>query len=209
MTKVTLRSKPISGNRLTLYLDYYPPVPHPETGKATRREFLKLYLNSDVEMEEGQYMDDQRKTQRRIVPVMDRNRCKKKRRLSELEKYHNKSTLELAEAIRAQRQLSVQKGNYGFLSDEKINSDFIKYFENLAQKRKGSNSDNWTSAMHYLKEFNDGRILRFKDLNEGFGNEFREYLLTAPSRKSSKTTLSQNSAVSYFNKFKAVTCNFF
>jgi len=44
MIKVTLRSKPISGNRLTLYLDYYPPIPHPVTGKATRREFLKLFV---------------------------------------------------------------------------------------------------------------------------------------------------------------------
>ena len=44
MTKVTLRHKPISKGRLTLYLDYYPPIPHPETGKFTRREFLGLYL---------------------------------------------------------------------------------------------------------------------------------------------------------------------
>ncbi|MEJ7737440.1 MAG: site-specific integrase [Chitinophagaceae bacterium] len=41
---VTLRTKPISGNRKSLYLDFYPPIPHPETGKLTRREFLGLYL---------------------------------------------------------------------------------------------------------------------------------------------------------------------
>ena len=40
-------------------------------------------------------------------------------------------------------------------------------------------------------------------MNESFCNGFKEYLLTAPSRKSSKVSLSQNSAVSYFNKFKA------
>ena len=44
MTKVALRRKPISKERLTLYLDFYPPVPHPDTGKLTRREFLGLYL---------------------------------------------------------------------------------------------------------------------------------------------------------------------
>ena len=45
--------------------------------------------------------------------------------------------------------------------------------------------------------------MKFADLNEKFCNEFKEYLLTTKSNKSSKTTLAQNSAVSYFNKLKA------
>lgn len=43
-TKVTLRQKKISGNRQSLYLDFYPAIPHPETGEPTRREFLGMYL---------------------------------------------------------------------------------------------------------------------------------------------------------------------
>jgi len=43
-TKVKLRQRAISGNRQSLYLDFYPAIPHPETGKPTRREFLELYL---------------------------------------------------------------------------------------------------------------------------------------------------------------------
>ena len=27
-----------------MYLDFYPPIPHPETRKLTRREHLKLYI---------------------------------------------------------------------------------------------------------------------------------------------------------------------
>lgn len=171
MSKVTLRKKPISGGRQTLYLDYYPAIPHPTTGKFTRREFLKLYVNDKPKLE--------------------------------IDKRHNKETISLAEVIRAQRQLAVQKGNYGFLSDEKQNTSFIQYFESLARKRAGSNSENWVSAMQYLKEFAEGRLIRFKDLTEEFCNDFKDYLLTAPSRKSSKVTLAQNSALSYFNKFKA------
>jgi integrase len=45
--------------------------------------------------------------------------------------------------------------------------------------------------------------LKFADLNETFCNEFKEYLLNTKSNKSNKVTLSQNSAVSYFNKLKA------
>ncbi|EMR02528.1 tyrosine-type recombinase/integrase [Cesiribacter andamanensis] len=44
MTKVKIRTKPMSGNRQSLYLDIYPPVPHPETGQPVRREYLKLFL---------------------------------------------------------------------------------------------------------------------------------------------------------------------
>ncbi len=170
MTKVKLRCKPISGNRQTLYLDYYPPIPHPATGKLTRREFLKLY-------------------------VLDKPK-------TPIEKQHNKETKTLAENIRAKRQIEVQNGNYGFLSNGKRNADFVQYFRDLAAKRTGSNSDNWYSALNYLEKFTGGS-LRFADLNEHFCNEFREYLITAPSSRSNKKTLSQNSTVSYFNKLKA------
>jgi integrase len=45
--------------------------------------------------------------------------------------------------------------------------------------------------------------VNFSDLDEKFCNDFRDFLLTTPSNKSSKARLSKNSAVSYFNKFKA------
>ena len=44
ITKVKLRQKPISGERQSLYQDFYPPIPHPDIGELTRREFLGLYL---------------------------------------------------------------------------------------------------------------------------------------------------------------------
>jgi integrase len=44
MIKVTLRTKPISRGRKSLYLDFYPAIPHPDTGRTTRREFLGLYV---------------------------------------------------------------------------------------------------------------------------------------------------------------------
>jgi integrase len=72
----------------------------------------------------------------------------------------------------------------------------------LANKRKASNHDNWVSAAHYLEAFTGGS-LKFSNLNEKVINDFKEYLLTTKSRKSDKTKLSQNSAVSYFNKVKA------
>lgn len=42
--KVFLRQKPISKGRISLYLDYYPAIRNPHTGKMTRREFLGFYI---------------------------------------------------------------------------------------------------------------------------------------------------------------------
>ena len=42
--KVSLRKKEVKKNRHSLYLDFYPAIPHPKTGKPTRRDFLGLYV---------------------------------------------------------------------------------------------------------------------------------------------------------------------
>ena len=176
-TKVKLREKKISGNRQSLYLDFYPAVPHPETGLPTRREFLGLYLFDKAK-----------------GPV---------------EKQHNKETLQLAEQIRQKRENHLNKPEIytGYEKEqlkikEQGEKNFVGYFKTLAGKRKASNYDNWVSAYKYLETFTNGN-LKFADLNETFCNEFKEYLLTTKSNKSNKVTLSQNSAVSYFNKLKA------
>lgn len=43
-TKVTLRQRVYDSGRISLYLDYYPAVRHPETMQMTRREYLGIYL---------------------------------------------------------------------------------------------------------------------------------------------------------------------
>ncbi len=35
-TKVTVIKRPIKNGQVSLYLDFYPPVRHPKTGKPTR-----------------------------------------------------------------------------------------------------------------------------------------------------------------------------
>ena len=187
--KVALRNKPISGGRKTLYLDFHPPIPNPETGKLTRREFLGLYIYNET--------------------IKDKQGNDKPVKLNPIYKQHNKATLNTAELIRQKRQNQLNKPEiYTGEELEKLRikelseRNFVEYFKSLADKRKASNFDNWVSAYKYLEIFTKG-ILKFADLNEKFCTEFKEYLLTTKSNKSNKVTLSQNSAVSYFNKFKA------
>ena len=175
--KVSLRQKKISKGRKSLYLDFYPPIPHPETGEPTRREFLRLYIY------------DKTKT-----PI---------------DKQHNTETVKIGESIRQRRENLLNKPEiYSQQEKEQLRLSelgeqcFIEYFKKLANKRKASNHDNWVSALNYLNDFTNGK-LKFSDLNEKFFEDLKEYLLTTKSKKSNKTTLSQNSAVSYFNKVKA------
>tara|TARA_B110000046_G_scaffold120733_1_gene127385 strand:+ start:870 stop:2027 length:1158 start_codon:yes stop_codon:yes gene_type:complete len=176
-TKVKLREKKISKGRKSLYLDFYPPIPHPESGEPTRREFLGLYLFEKPK-----------------TPI---------------DKQHNTGTLQIAESIRQQRENFLNKPEIyseyekeQLIKREKSEQCFIEYFTKLANKRKASNYDNWVSALKYIEAFTNGK-LRFADLNEKFLEDFKEYLLTIKKRNSNKTTLAQNSAVSYFSKVKA------
>jgi len=176
-TKVSLRQKKISKGRKSLYLDFYPPIPHPETGEPTRREFLGLYIYEKPK-----------------TPI---------------DKQHNTETLKIGESIRQKRENFLNKPEiYSQYEKEQLRLKelgeqcFIEYFTKLANKRKASNHDTWVSALNYLDTFTNGS-LKFADLNQKFLEDFKEYLLNTKSNRSNKTTLSQNSAVSYFNKVKA------
>ena len=40
-TKVTVRKRPIKNGQTSLYLDFYPPIRNPKTGKLSQREFAR------------------------------------------------------------------------------------------------------------------------------------------------------------------------
>ncbi len=52
MVKISLRNKPMTKGRQSLYLDIYPPIFNPATGKKSRREFLKLFIYDNPETTE-------------------------------------------------------------------------------------------------------------------------------------------------------------
>ncbi len=177
--KVKLLQKPISKGRKSLYLDFWPAISHPATGEPTRREFLKMY-------------------------IFEKARAAGERQ-------HNAEQLKLGEAIRQKRENELNKPEiYNEYEKEQLRKkelgeqDFIAYFRRVAGKRKGSNHSNWMSALTYLENFTGGKV-KFADVNVKFLEDFKDYLLTTQSVKSTKKkeTLSQNSAVSYFNKVKA------
>lgn len=175
--KVKLRQKSISGNRSSLYLDFYPAIVDQETGEPTRRKFLGLYI-----------FDAPKK---------------------ETDKKHNKETLEIAEKVRQKIDNQLNKPEVYTLEEadrlkqkQLLEKSFIEYFKELADQRKATNHDNWISCYNYLIDFTGGK-LTFEQVTERFCNDFKRYLLKAKSHRSEKTNLNQNSAASYYNKFRA------
>jgi len=98
---------------------------------------------------------------------------------TELERLHNKETIELAETVRSRRQLDVQNQRFGFLSSRMMNGDFVSFFEAQKDKRKGSNRINWEMAIAYFKQFAGDKAL-FPRLNETFSEEYADFLLSGP-----------------------------
>jgi len=176
-TKVALRQKPISKGRKSLYLDFYPPILNPETGKPTRREFLGLYISVKPKTP----LDKQHNAE--TLQIAESIRLKRENFLNKPEIYSEYEKEQLRK-----KELGEQS--------------FIEYFKKLANKRKGRNRVSWISALNYIEDFTKGQ-LKFADINEKFLEDFKEYLLTTKSKKSDKSILSQNSASIYFSKVKA------
>lgn len=174
---VALRKKPISKGRFSLYLDFYPAIISDKTGRLTRREYLRLH-----------------------IPVKPR---------TTFEKVQKDNTLEIAEGIRNKRENELNKPEvYHSFEKERKNrekigeKDFIEYYRTLCRKRQSSNHDNWAASLLHLENYTGGK-LTFSQLTEQFCNGFKDHLMNARRQGSDTITLSQNSAVSYFNKFKA------
>lgn len=169
---VSVRSKELKSGRLSLYLDFYPPVVG-ENGKPTRREFLGKYNFKKPKNDE--------------------------------EKAINRENNLFADSVRLEREKAILHDEIGTYNPNHAHKNFVEYFQELAERRKESegNYGNWLSASHYLKDFTGGD-LKMADVNEMFCRKFKEYLLVADRRNTVRgLKLSRNSAVSYFNKFRA------
>ena len=89
------------------------------------------------------------------------------RPIDELQKQYNKQTRQIAEMVRCNRFLEIQRGRYGIMESDRYNNDFIKYFKAQA-KVKG---DMFNGVLNHFINYAGGKC-SFDDLNfsycEGF-----------------------------------------
>ena len=176
--RVTLRKKSISKGKQSLYLDFYPPFFNSESGKYSRREFLKLYLIAKP--------------------------------ASQIEKILNVENLHRAELMCSRRQNEVNKEFiYTPFELEELRKketgrkSFLEFFKKEASLRTGKNLALWESAIKHFEKFLNDRDLLFEEVDTDLIEDFRSYLLSAKSIRNIGRKLSQNTALSYFNKAKA------
>ncbi len=175
--KVTLRKKPISGKRHSLYLDFYPAVYNPESGELTRREFLGMYIH-----------DNTRKLLDKMHNINTLNTAEQIRQKKE-------SQFNKPEIYNTLEQEQIKK-------NKKQDGDFIAYFKKLAEKKNVSNRFIWLGSCDFLKLYK-GSSLKFLEIDPELCNGFKEFLETTISKKSDKMQLSQNSIKTYHDKFRS------
>jgi integrase len=120
-----------------------------------------------------------------------------------IDKQQNKDTLQLAESIKAKRELEIKNGLYGFKNEFKQSANFVEYFKDLMNKRKQSkgNFANWDSTLKHLIKF-AGTKVSFREIDQNFCENFRDFLINT-AKKTSGQPLSSSSVSAYFNKFRA------
>ena len=100
----------------------------------------------------------------------------------------DKKLKELANSIRAKRELEIKNNEYGFDIEFKKESDFVKYFEKVKNKKTG-NQGMWRSSLYHLNNYRKEKKLTFNDITVAWLEDYKSYLLAE---------MSPNTARNYF-----------
>lgn len=91
--------------------------------------------------------------------------------------------------------------------NERSRCDFIKYFEELKEKRHKNSSKsiqvNWSRELALLKLYTEDKPMYFGDIDLNLIEDYKDYLMNAPQGGSKGGIISRNTASTYFSIFKA------
>lgn len=176
MVNITVRKKKLANDKYSLYLDYYPPITSPKTGKETRREFLKLQIYA-------QPKDSGEKSHNKdTIEFAEIIRAKRMVQFRDKE-YGFKENVNVSVNFIL---------FYETVVEEKLNTT------------SHSNYLAWKSSSNYLKEF-IGHKIQSHQLNENHVSKYREFLLKTDNlRVKEKRKLSINTASTYYKHFITV-----
>jgi len=176
MSKVTLRSKKLAGGKLSLYLDYYPPIINTKTGKETRREFLKLFIYENPKSPEEKKHNTESNDLAELVSAKRLVQIRNK-------EFGFKENINL---------------NINFITFYK------SVVEDYYNKGSKSNYQTWKASFNHFTLLYGDKLMSHQ-LTANHVKKFRSYLLDAKtSRGKSEKKLSINTASSYFKNFIAV-----
>lgn len=174
MIKVSLREKQLKTDKVSLYLDYYPPIINPETGSKTRREFLNMHIYTNPKTAE------ERSYNKETLNVANTIRSKREVQLRNKE-FGFKDNVNIS---------------IDFLKFYK------RIVDDYYNKGSKSNYSAWQSSYNHFEIFCSKGITS-RDLDNQFVNRYRNYLLNAEVNRNIEEykTLSRNTASTYFKHF--------
>ncbi|SCY74491.1 Site-specific recombinase XerD [Flavobacterium anhuiense] len=175
---VTLRKRKLPSGRVTLYLDFFPPVYNPKTGKFFRREYLGLYLEPKPKNSIEKNVNSENLYKAELITA---------NRFNEVNKQQIYTPFEL-ERIRLK---------------EVGEKSFIKYIKETAETKNGNNAEVWKYAITHFENFLGNKDIQMHDIDVTIIEDFRDYLLKVKSIRNKGKILAQNTALSYLNKIKA------
>ena len=178
LTKVKLRQKPLADGKLSLYLDFYPPIADPVTGKKTRREFLQLHI---WEKPKGSL---QRQHNADTLFVAEQIRFERENALLKSNIYSD-----------------LEKEHIAYL--ERSEKKFIEYYEESFKDKPLANWYRYSGAFYLLKKFCP-KDIKFKDITLKWCENFRNFVLRADSLFHEGKTLAQTTRHNYFRCFRTI-----
>lgn len=96
------------------------------------------------------------------------------------DKEKNKETMRLANAVKAQRIVEVQNGDFGFKSSFAEETKFFEYYNAMVEHRHGMQSrgnwGNWLSALHHLHDYEPRQNITFAEITPKWVQGFKDYL---------------------------------
>lgn len=151
MIKVFLREKKLKHSKRGLYLDFYPPITHPETGKQTRREHLRLYVYEPPK-------NDAEKSHNKETQILAEN-------------IRAQRQIEFQAGIYG--FVAVRNKQKDFIA-------YFKKIVEKKREGSKSNYENWLSVKKYLESF-AGENVTFGGVTENFCKDFKDFLLNQKS----------------------------
>lgn len=130
------------------------------------------------------------------------------------DKDKNRTTLMLAEDIRAKRMVEFRNGQFGFQPQCKDEALFYPYYRAMCEARLGAESKgnwgNWLACLHHMKIYDPNERLTFRQITTEWVQGFKDYLEKDAKawahdsrQRQDYHPLARNSKLSYFNKLRA------
>lgn len=175
---VTLRKRTLPSGRITLYLDFFPPIYNTKARKFSRREYLSLFLVPKPKSAIEKALNSENLYKAEIICA---------NRFNEVNKPQIYNPFEM-------EQLRLK---------EIGEKSFLQYIKLVAEQKTGNNGNIWTYAIIHFENFLKNEDILIQDIDVTVIEDFREYLLKAKCIRKKGKFIAQNTALTYFNKIKA------